>query len=190
MAKTVGIVRRVSDQPMREVNLIKEDRRYCDVGDVACGYFNGHGSAQGVGDHVYLGGIAAASAADRLRFSPPFPPWLERWALPEVLSIETDAGRCPWSARACNIRCQIPRCIQRLNRLSIVIAGSYPGGAIALTTTCLQDMDDPAQHTAVINPTCPKLVVRQVWLKNRKGFVAQPEQRTHNYISNVTSKPR
>ena len=52
-----------------------------DVGDVARRQREGEGSADGIGEGVDFGRLAAARGPDRLRAAPPFPPNAERWAL-------------------------------------------------------------------------------------------------------------
>jgi len=76
----------------------------------------------GVYEGMDLGRAPAVGAADLLDLGPPFPPPAERCALTAELSIIiTSTGAV--AARAAKMRCQIPRWLQRWNRLYTVVLG-------------------------------------------------------------------
>ena len=80
------------------------------------GYFEGDEAAFAIDDRVDLGRAAAARAADRLDFGPPFPPPAERWALALVESIIWMSSGLT-STRTANSRRQTPLIVQRRKRL-------------------------------------------------------------------------
>jgi hypothetical protein len=83
---------------------------------LAGGYFEGDEAAFAVDDGVDLGRPAAARAADRLDFGPPFPPPAERWALALVESIIWISSGLSSTTAANDLR-QTPLIVQRRNRL-------------------------------------------------------------------------
>jgi len=81
LAQGVGVVTLVGQDMAGAPGASKERRGGSDVRDVARCQDQREGAADGVGEGVDLGGLAAARGADRLGFRPPFPPKAERWAL-------------------------------------------------------------------------------------------------------------
>ena len=51
--------------------------------------------------------------------------------------------------------------------------------AIRPAPTALEHMNDPRDHSAIIDPTCSGLVLRQLWLDRSRGLIAQPEKSAH-----------
>ena len=84
-------------------------------------------SAFAVDDGMDFRAPAAAAAADRLFFLPPFAPLAARWAFTIVLSIMRRLSR-DFAANVSNIFFQTPLRDQRLKRLSTVVYGPYRSG--------------------------------------------------------------
>jgi hypothetical protein len=87
LSQAIGIVSGVGGAQPRWWQRAEERQRGADVAELALGYFERDEAPERIADGVDFRRSAAARAADRLRFGPPFPPAAERCALALVLSI-------------------------------------------------------------------------------------------------------
>lgn len=128
----VGIVALVADELARRCDSRDQRGGGGDVGDVAAGQQDRVRAALVVAERVDLGGAPTARAADRLvagiAFAPFFAPAAERCAFTAELSISVTCGGSAQATRAAKMRCQMPRWLQRFQRLNTVVYGPYSGG--------------------------------------------------------------
>ena len=80
-AERVRIVALVGQDVARSRGTCEQCGGDGNIGDVSGRQREGEGPADGVGEGMDFGGLAATRGPDRLRPRPPFPPNAERWAL-------------------------------------------------------------------------------------------------------------
>ncbi len=80
-AQRIGVISLVGQDIAGFASTLEQRRGDSDIGNVPRREGQREGSADGVGEGMDLGGLAAARGADRLRFRTPFPPKAERGAL-------------------------------------------------------------------------------------------------------------
>src|SRR5215218_10129403 len=67
---------------------------------------------------------------------------------------------------------------------------SIVGRHVAPPSTCLQDMEDAADHAPIVDTGLARLVVRQMRLQSRPGLIRQPEQVPHALLHAAQTQSR
>ena len=145
------------------------------ISDLAAGQQEGDGAAVAIGQGVDLGRAPAARAADGLLALPPFPPEAERCAFTAEESMSTCAGGPP--ARAKRMEEIDPDALGGPSDVAVVerLVRPVVGRRIDPAPAGLQDMDDAADHPAIIDPRLATCIGRQMRLDPRELLVRQPE---------------